>query len=517
MNDRELEKKIMSSYRNIAPDILDSVLANCDAQKGQVIVMQANRKKSRSSLIRNFAGLAAALLLVFGGTQFYRGNHAVASTVMLDVNPGIGINVNKAEKVLTVKPYNKDAEVVIGNMDFSGSSLDVAVNALIGSMLRNGYISNDANSVLISVDSKDASAGQAMQTRLMNEVSGIMESGNISASVLGQTVSDDAALQALADQYGITIGKAKLIDQITTQNTLYTFADLVPLTINELNLISESGSTKLENIESIGTASSSAYIGEQSAKSAAFQRAQINESDAARVKCSLDWEKGIMVYEVDFDSAGYEYEVDVDAITGEVVKFDREKDDDFRSPTAHTDQTGQKVPATQASPSDAQLSEEAAAKSAAFRHAGVEESEVLYCDCEQDHKRGIRIYEIEFVANGFEYEYDVNAETSEVIRYSKEKDDDFRARQSAASPSASQNQKPSASAKSGTDDIGADAAKAAALAHAGVTDIRQYECEPDFEKGRAIYEISFVSGGYEYEYEIAAADGSVLKFEKERD
>ena len=244
MNDRELEEKIMSSYRNIAPDILDSVLANCDAQKGQVIVMQANKKKSRSSLIRSFAGLAAALLLVFGGTQFYRGNHAVASTVMLDVNPGIGINVNKAEKVLTVKPYNKDAEVVIGNMDFSGSSLDVAVNALIGSMLRNGYISNDANSVLISVDSKDASAGQAMQTRLMNEVSGIMESGNISASVLGQTVSDDAALQALADQYGITIGKAKLIDQITTQNTLYTFADLVPLTINELNLISESGSHK---------------------------------------------------------------------------------------------------------------------------------------------------------------------------------------------------------------------------------------------------------------------------------
>ena len=33
MNKRELENKIASSYQNIAPDILDSVLQDCDEQK----------------------------------------------------------------------------------------------------------------------------------------------------------------------------------------------------------------------------------------------------------------------------------------------------------------------------------------------------------------------------------------------------------------------------------------------------------------------------------------------------
>ena len=528
MDNRELENKIRSSYRNIAPDILDSVLADCDEQKGKIIMIQ--EKKKKSSVVRVIAGLAAALLLVAGGTKVYQGNHAVASTVMLDVNPGIGISVNKSEKVLDVKPYNADAEIVIGNMDFSGSSLDVAVNALIGSMLRNGYISEDANSILISVDSRDPAAGQAMQTRLMSEVSGIMESGNVSGAVLGQTVKDDAELEKLAEQYGITVGKAKLIDQITTQNTLYTFADLVPLTINELNLISESGGTKLENIESIGTASSSAYVGEQAAKEAALQRAQVRAEDVTRIKCELDWEKGVMVYEVDFDAEGFEYEIEINATTGEVIKVDKEKDDDyFRTPAAKEKPAEQKTAAGQQAgavpqapsapnaPSAPQTSGEAEAKSAAFRHAGVEESDVVYCVCEPERKHGIRIYEIEFVANGMEYEYDIHAETGEVIRYSKEKDDDFRA-WTANQPlpaGSEQNSAGPAAEKSG--EISAEEAKAAALEHAGVSDIRKYECERDVERGKAVYEISFVSGGYEYEYEIAAADGSVLKYEKERD
>ena len=514
MRKQELENQIRASYRDIAPDILDSVLADCDTKKGQIIPMQ--KEKRKSSAIRTIGGLAAALLLVVGGTGLYRGNHAVASTVMLDVNPGIGISVNKSEKVLDVKPYNQDAEIVIGNMDFSGSSLDVAVNALIGSMLRNGYISEEANSILISVDSKDPAKGQAMQTRLMDEVNGIMESGNVSGAVLGQTVADDAALQKLADQYGITIGKAKLIDQITRQNTLYTFADLVPLTINELNLISESGGTKLENIDSIGTASSSAYIGEEKAAEAALARAEISAEQAQRLRWELDWERGIMVYEVDFDADGYEYEAEINATTGEVVRFNRERDDDFyRVPVTSGSSSAQEAPAASGSASAAADAGEEAAKAAAYRHAGVEESDVLYCVCEPDYKRGIRIYEVEFVANGMEYDYDINAETAEVIRYSKEWDDDFSAWQAKKPGQPAQSTTDASAGKSG--DIGEEAAKAAALKHAGVSDIWDYECEYEIKKGRAVYEISFSSGGYEYDYDILASDGSVLKYKTERD
>lgn len=433
MRKQTIEDKITSAYRDIAPDILDSVLADCDAQKGQIIPMQKRKKKT--DIIKYISAAAAALLLVAGGLGFYRSSRAVASTVMLDVNPGIGISVNKNEKVLAVKAYNRDAEKVIGNMNFEGSHLDVAVNALIGSMLRNGYISDEANSILISVDSSDKAAGAAMQERLMNEVSGIIESGNVDGAVLGQTVRNDEALKSKAEQYGITVGKAELIEQITAQNSLYTFEELVPLTINELNLISESGSTKLENIESIGTASSSAYIGEESAKAKALERAGVKAEDAMRMRTEMDWEKGRMVYEVDFDAEGCEYEIEIDAMTGEVVKYDVEP----QSRRAAVPQNGSsefEVRSSEKAAGSGEKREEIrvkseeswaqgaeAAKEAAYRHAGVNAGDVLYCEWELDHKKGRLIYEIEFVVGGMEYDYDIDAETLEVVKYSKEWND----------------------------------------------------------------------------------------------
>ena len=39
----------------------------------------------------------------------------------------------------------------------------------------------------------------------------------------------------------------------------------------------------------------------------------------------------------------------------------------------------------------------------------------------------------------------------------------------------------------------------------------------DYEHGRKVYEIKFYQGGFEYEYDIDAETGSVLKFEKDFD
>ena len=41
--------------------------------------------------------------------------------------------------------------------------------------------------------------------------------------------------------------------------------------------------------------------------------------------------------------------------------------------------------------------------------------------------------------------------------------------------------------------------------------------EMDYEHGRKVWEIKFYQGGLEYEYDIDAESGSVLKFEKDWD
>ena len=65
-----------------------------------------------------------------------------------------------------------------------------------------------------------------------------------------------------------------------------------------------------------------------------------------------------------------------------------------------------------------------------------------------------------------------------------------------------------------------DEALEKALMHAGLNR-KQLDfvkkVELDREHGRKIYEISFYQGGFEYEYDVDAETGSILKFEKDWD
>ncbi|MBO5574168.1 MAG: PepSY domain-containing protein [Clostridium sp.] len=61
-------------------------------------------------------------------------------------------------------------------------------------------------------------------------------------------------------------------------------------------------------------------------------------------------------------------------------------------------------------------------------------------------------------------------------------------------------------------------ALAKALEHSGVGQVDFLkQVELDYEHGRQVYEIKFYKNGLEYEYDIDAQTGAVLKFEKDFD
>lgn len=279
MKDNEINNKIKEAFSHAAPDILDSVLSDCSQKKGTVIYMTENGKSKRR--MRLIIGIAACLLLLLGGFAGYRVydlNYAVDSTVSLDVNPSIEIKVNQKERILDVTPLNEDGKKVIGDMDFKGSSIDVTVNALIGSMLKNGYLNELANSVLISVDNKNTAKGSQLQARLTDEVGAMLQTESFTGSVLSQTISNSQSLSAATEKYGITEGKAQLINEILKKDSRHTFEDLAKLTINELNLLMNSGAYTPDNISSVGSASDKAYIGQEKAKAAAIAHTGLSPS-----------------------------------------------------------------------------------------------------------------------------------------------------------------------------------------------------------------------------------------------
>ncbi len=63
----------------------------------------------------------------------------------------------------------------------------------------------------------------------------------------------------------------------------------------------------------------------EQAKQEALDYAGVNWSDATFTKARPDWEHGREVYEFEFYAKNTEYDVDVDANSGEVVKFSTEQ------------------------------------------------------------------------------------------------------------------------------------------------------------------------------------------------
>ena len=184
-----------------------------------------NEVKKKKNRFLPLAVAAAIVLVCIGG---YIGLHygaaepgaAIASVITLDVNPSLNIVMDTSDKVIEVRPLNEDARTVIGDMDFAGANLDVTVNALIGSMLVNGDPDDIRNSILVSVENGDAAKAESLQAQVSALISSAVGDGGFEASVLTQTVSSTSESAALAEQYGISEGKAEAYPQGSAQRTL---------------------------------------------------------------------------------------------------------------------------------------------------------------------------------------------------------------------------------------------------------------------------------------------------------
>ncbi|HPE96025.1 MAG TPA: PepSY domain-containing protein, partial [Bacillota bacterium] len=318
----------------------------------------------------------------------------------------------------------------------------------------------------------------------------LLQTNTFTGAVLSQTVKTDSELEALAAEYGITTGKAQLIQSIIAQNTTYEFSALVSLSINELNLLIATAGSVLENVDSIGSASDKAYIGYEKAIDIALSDIGADASTIIKKKAELHADDGIMVYEIELVFASYEYEYEINALNGAIIEKDVDK--------TENDDSNDDV-----SSSEEAIISAVEAKYIALTHAGADADTVTEYKCEYDSGA----FEIEFVFNNGEYEYEIDAYDGSIIDHDIEYNISY---DDADDDDDDDNDDVSRSSV-----ISETQAKNAALAHAGAdaNEITGFLCELDEE----IYEIEFNFGTYEYNYDISAADGRVLHSERETD
>ena len=436
---KKFEENLQSAMKKIKPNQLNDIIVACENEEvNHVEVM--NNFTSRRSWHKPILALAMAFVLGFGGYSLYTThlNQIVESQIGLDVNPSLEIQLNRNDKVVGVIAGNKEAEEIIGDMDFRGSDLKVTVNALIGSMLRNGYLSELRNSILVTVENNDPAKAKLLQEELMKEIDEILESDLFKGSVLAQTIKEDRRIKDLSTEYKISVGKAQLIDEIVNENPVYTFADLAKLSINDLNILNaKSNKEKTELLQS-GEASKKEYLTEDEAFAAAYKHAGIKENDVVSKTIEIDYDKGVMVYEIEFYTSNGEYDVELNAKTGEILEYEKEvtvvqeKPVEQAAPVATpkpqaaapaTTQQATAAPAPAVTPTPQAAAPSVigpgAAQNIALSHAGVSSPSGLYVEYDAEDND----YDVEFYANGYEYDYEIDASTGAIKDFSKEYED----------------------------------------------------------------------------------------------
>lgn len=167
-----------------------------------------------------------------------------------------------------------------------------------------------------------------------------------------------------------------------------------------------------------------------------------------------------------------------------------------------TGQTGEQQPQQSASITEEQ------AKEIAANHAGVAVADLTFHSVSLEEDDGRRVYDVEFYSGSTEYDYEIDAATGDILSYDNDVENFSIPQQQSA-----QNAQGAATGSY----IGDDAAKAAALQRAGLTEdqVRWEKCELDEDDGRFSYELEFSSGQHEYECEVEAFTGEILNFEQD--
>ncbi len=414
MDNREIEKRIHAAVCSATPDKLDDIMKACGIR--EQTEQQPERKtvylkpKKKKPAYKVFGSVAAALIICIAGVlAFGKGGASEAAAIIgLDVNPSIQLSVDDNGKVIEASAVNKDGEKILDDMSLAGTDMKVAANAIVGSMLQQGFLNDISNSILVSVQAKDSAKGTSLQEELSSSLNQYLGSYALSAAVMGQCITDDSEITAFAAENGISEGKAYLIKTLAASDSRLTEAGLLKLSTQELILLASEKSSDKTPAVSYGEVNKSQYIGKDKALNIALAKAGLKKSQISGCAVEFECDDGNITYDIEFYCGSTEYEFEIDATTGNIIEY--ETDGDGYEGSHHKNS---------ADNSGSKYIGRSRAKEIALAKAGLTASQIHDYEIELDDGE----YEIDFKYQNMEYEVDIDAKSGKILKFDKEYDD----------------------------------------------------------------------------------------------
>ena len=217
-NNDEIASHLKSAVETLTPNVLDQI----DLSAPQLLYMEPPRHLKTYRRMRRAVTAAAACLCIaalYGGGVRWQ-NTRVESVIGLDVNPSIEISVNRKDEILEAEPLNDDGAEVLADMDLDGVDLNIGVNAIIGSMVRCGYLDELDNAILVTVSNDDREKASVLRQDVVTDIESSLEAHKVNAVVYDQQATDMKEITEISNQYGISYGKACFLYELVEENGL---------------------------------------------------------------------------------------------------------------------------------------------------------------------------------------------------------------------------------------------------------------------------------------------------------
>lgn len=170
------------------------------------------------------------------------------------------------------------------------------------------------------------------------------------------------------------------------------------------------------------------------------------------------------------------------------------------SETATVESTTTKDTSNQGINSSNELTEEEA-KKIALKDANVKEKDITNIRIKKDMDNGRTVYEVEFYVQNKEYDYEIDITTGEIINKDYEIEDDFYNQTTSNSDT----------------NISQEEAINIVLKRVPGASKENVKIELDIDDGYKVYEGEIYYNQTEYEFELNAQNGKILKWSEDRD
>ncbi|WP_277408985.1 anti-sigma-I factor RsgI family protein [Lacrimispora xylanisolvens] len=172
LNRKQIEACLKSATDDLIPNVLDRIDLSTPQIEETSVSKPVFFKRQRV-----IAGLIAAcfcMIMLAGGTYSYQ-NSRVDSVIGIDVNPSVELSVNKKNRVLKAEAVNQDGMTILKDMDMEGVDLNVAVNAIIGSMVTHGFLDDLDNAILVTVSNDSIKKASNLRSAVVTDIRTTLE------------------------------------------------------------------------------------------------------------------------------------------------------------------------------------------------------------------------------------------------------------------------------------------------------------------------------------------------------